>query len=167
MRKRSPEKLNPEDFTDIIEKTPLVSVDLIVENNQGQILLGMRTNEPAKDCWFVPGGRILKDELITEAVKRVAKEELAIEVPMDDTEFVGVFEHLYETNFALKEGFGTHYVVLAHKIKIDESSIPNLPQDQHSQYKWFDKTEIVNDPKVHPNTKEYFVAHSKKRIDLL
>ena len=55
-------KLSSADFTTIIKSTPLVSIDLIVRNIEDNVLLGKRTNRPAQGCWFVPGGRVLKDE---------------------------------------------------------------------------------------------------------
>ena len=76
----------------------------------------MRNNEPAKGFWFVPGGRILKNERVSEAFERIMKEELGLDVSYQDAELVGVFDHMYDTNFANKQGFGTHYVVITHKI---------------------------------------------------
>ena len=54
--------LDKDTFSTVIQNTPLISIDLIVENKKGQILLGKRVNEPALGYWFVPGGRIFKDE---------------------------------------------------------------------------------------------------------
>ncbi|MCJ8315249.1 MAG: GDP-mannose mannosyl hydrolase, partial [Saccharospirillaceae bacterium] len=34
-------------FQSIVKHTPLVSIDLIVRNSKGQILLGKRNNKPA------------------------------------------------------------------------------------------------------------------------
>jgi colanic acid biosynthesis protein WcaH len=45
-----------ETFKTVIASTPLISIDLIVRNNQQQILLGKRLNKPAQGYWFVPGG---------------------------------------------------------------------------------------------------------------
>ena len=45
----------------IINATPLVAVDLIIENRNKEILLGKRVNRPAQGYWFVPGGRILNN----------------------------------------------------------------------------------------------------------
>ena len=56
--------LNKQAFTEVIDRTPLVSIDLVVENEKGEILFGLRKNRPAKDYWFVPGGRILKNETL-------------------------------------------------------------------------------------------------------
>ena len=34
------------------------------QNKKSEILMGIRSNNPAKDFFFVPGGRILKNENI-------------------------------------------------------------------------------------------------------
>jgi hypothetical protein len=39
---------------------PLVSFDLIIRDPDGRALLRLRTNDPAKGFYFVPGGRILE-----------------------------------------------------------------------------------------------------------
>ncbi|HGU2589280.1 TPA: NUDIX domain-containing protein, partial [Escherichia coli] len=52
--------LHSQDFATIVRSTPLISIDLIVENEFGEILLGKRINRPAQGYWFVPGGRVLK-----------------------------------------------------------------------------------------------------------
>ena len=56
--------LEKELFSSIIENTPLISIDLVVKNHENKILLGKRINKPAYNSWFVPGGRIYKDEKI-------------------------------------------------------------------------------------------------------
>lgn len=35
-------------FQTIVQHTPLVSIDLIIKNAQGQVLLGRRNNRPAQ-----------------------------------------------------------------------------------------------------------------------
>jgi len=49
--------LSQEDFATVVRSTPLISIDLVVENERGEFLLGQRTNRPAQGYWFVPGGR--------------------------------------------------------------------------------------------------------------
>jgi colanic acid biosynthesis protein WcaH len=68
--------LEPQLFAALVEHTPLISIDLVIENSQGEILLGERTNRPAQGMWFVPGGRILKDELMQDAFLRLTQDEL-------------------------------------------------------------------------------------------
>ncbi len=40
--------LSTQDFATVVRSTPLVSIDLIVENAQGEYLLGKRTNRRRK-----------------------------------------------------------------------------------------------------------------------
>jgi len=155
MTNEKPVKLNHGDLIQVVKNAPLVSIDLIVTNNRNEILLGLRKNEPAKDYWFVPGGRILKNECIAHAFKRITKEELGIEMAYEQAEFLGVFEHFYQSNFAQEEGFTTHYVALAHQINISENSL-QLPKTQHQEYKWLSKDSVSREEKVHPYTKAYF-----------
>lgn len=163
MADEKPLKLNREELAELIRLAPLVSIDLIIENSAGKILLGMRNNEPARGFLFVPGGRILKNERVADAFKRIVKDELGIEADYRDTELIGVFDHIYDTNFVHQPGFGTHYVVLAHRIKIDDN-IDITSDDQHSELLWLDKTELLNNEKVHPHTKAYFEMNLKGLI---
>jgi colanic acid biosynthesis protein WcaH len=158
-----PAKLNRDELVQVVRLAPLVSIDSIVENSAGKILVGMRNNEPARGFLFVPGGRILKNEQIAEAFVRIMKDELGIDTDYRDAEFIGVFDHMYDTNFARRPGFGTHYVVLAHRIKLKDN-VDITPDDQHSELLWLDKNEILSNEKVHPHTKAYFEMNLKGLI---
>ena len=68
--------LEKEVFTTVIDSTPLVSIDLVVVNEHEKVLLGFRTNKPAKGLWFVPGGRIQKNESLACAFNRLTNQEL-------------------------------------------------------------------------------------------
>ena len=54
--------LQQEEFARAVAALPLVSVDLLVVNPGGQLLLGQRRNAPARAWWFTPGGRVRKNE---------------------------------------------------------------------------------------------------------
>ncbi|MHC5074389.1 MAG: NUDIX domain-containing protein, partial [Planctomycetota bacterium] len=104
-------EIKDDEFINVIKLTPLVSIDLLIKNADGKYLLGLRENEPAGNYWFVPGGRIKKDERISDAFKRITLDELHQEANIEKARFLGVFEHIYKTNYACAAGFGTHYVV--------------------------------------------------------
>ncbi|MCP4987743.1 MAG: GDP-mannose mannosyl hydrolase [Colwellia sp.] len=148
--------LEKEIFSTVIESTPLVSIDLVVLNKQGQALLGQRLNRPAKGFWFVPGGRILKDEAMADAFKRLTKDELGTEYSIEQAKLFGPFDHFYTDN-VFGDDFSTHYVAIAYILKLDQE-LDNLPMDiQHNGYKWFDVEELMNDDGIHQNTKNYFL----------
>ncbi len=148
-------KLSQNDFLSIIDSTPLVSVDLIIENAKGEILLGKRLNRPAQNFWFVPGGRIQKNELIEDAIKRVSKVELGFELSVSDATLLGAYNHIYTDNFAAAKGINTHYVALGHKFTLQNN--PQLKLDnQHELMRWQPVDALIMDEQVHPNTKLYF-----------
>ena len=149
--------LNSSTFSNIIENTPLISIDLIVKNDNGQILLGKRVNKPALNSWFVPGGRIYKDETLDDAFARIVKDELDLVISRDQASFYGLYEHFYNDN-VYNDDFSTHYIVLAHEINI--SDIPDT-NTQHSSYKWFDIQELLADENVYKYTKDYFTNKGK------
>lgn len=140
---------------EVVRNTPLVSIDLIIRNQDHDVLLGLRVNQPAKDTWFVPGGCIAKGEHIEEAFERVARMELGASLSLRQTRFLGVFEHFYDENFAEVPGFGTHHVVLAYEAAVPDLARENLGQ-QHSDYRWWSQAEILRSSAVHPYTKAYF-----------
>lgn len=145
--------LQPDIFQTVVTHTPLVSIDLIVRDGAGRVLVGLRSNRPAKGSWFVPGGRIAKDESIAAAFARITAAELGEEIAIDRARFRGVFEHFYPDCFA-GEQTSTHYLVLAWQLQVD--GFDNLPAAQHSHYRWLAPAELVNDDRVHENTKVYF-----------
>jgi len=69
-------KIDKKHVLEIIEATPLVSIDLVIRNPSNKVLLGKRNNRPAMGYWFVPGGRIFKNETINQALKRISEVEL-------------------------------------------------------------------------------------------
>lgn len=146
--------LEKERFLAVINDTPLVSIDLIVTNENGQILLGQRCNRPAQGYWFVPGGRIQKNEILDHAFERISLNELGVVLSRKQASLLGVYEHIYSDNFANVEGVGTHYVVIAYKIAAKSQTLL-LPQEQHSSYVWMNEIDLANNQQVHPNTKAY------------
>lgn len=143
-------------FKIVVASTPLVSMDLVVRNASGQVLLGERTNRPAQGYWFVPGGRILKNEMFDAAFERLTYAELGVALSLSEAQFLGPYEHHYTDNFS-EEGFSTHYVVLGYEVALDVS-IESLPTEQHQAYQWWDIESLMVSDKVHQNTKDYFLT---------
>ena len=133
-------------WTTVVSNVPIPSVDLVVRTNQG-VILARRQNEPAKGEWFVPGGRIQKGESLEEAVHRVAREELGVDVVIEEE--LGAYDHRYETADVEDVG-GKHYVAHGYVVR-PESDILNLDK-QHSEAKYFNLDTL---PSVHSNVMAY------------
>ncbi|MGG4675518.1 GDP-mannose mannosyl hydrolase [Providencia sp. Me1] len=149
------QRLALDTFKTIVASTPLVSIDLVICNSKNQALLGLRNNRPAQGYWFVPGGRICKDETFDIAFQRLTVDELGIDYNINDAKFIGHYQHLYQDNFS-DDNFSTHYVVLGYLIK-EDLDLNKLPLEQHRNYQWWNIDELLNSSEVHDNTKAYFI----------
>ncbi len=149
--------LDDKRFLEIVDVMPLVAVDLIIRNSQGQVLLGKRRNRPAQGLWFVPGGRIRKSELISDAVVRISQSELGIRIRGDETGFFGVFEHIYDDNFLGAADISIHYISLAYECELKDDSQVKL-DGQHSDVRWWGTDEIQKSEEVHKYTRGYFAG---------
>lgn len=138
------------EWATIVRNVPIVSIDLVVfaprESGTG-VVLAKRENEPAKGRWFVPGGRVRKGERLREAVHRVAREELGVDVEIE--RLLGVYEHHYDVADVADAG-GKHYVPVGFAVRTDAASFDL--DDQHSAVRVFGADEL---PDVHPYTRAY------------
>lgn len=146
--------LDRDSFLSVVRDAPLVSIDLLLVGADRRILVGQRINEPARHCWFVPGGRIHKDETLAQAFERISKAELGLTLRRDQAQFIAPFEHFYHSNFAAAPGIRTHYIVLAHRIELGQHTL-HLPADQHSGYRWVDRDELASAEDIHPYSRAY------------
>ena len=149
----------PKDFIRLVELGPLVSIDLLVVNARGELLVGQRTNRPAQGDWFVPGGRIAKGETLEAGFAAISLRELGQAMVLADATLAGAYTHLYEDNFLGREGIAAHYVALAYRIDL-ALDLAALPADQHGAYRWVAPTapEAARDDGIHDNTIAYFPA---------
>ena len=145
--------LEKELFSSIIGNAPLISIDLVVKNSENKILLGKRLNKPAKNSWFVPGGRIFKDEKIEDAFKRITQDEIGRTYDIKTAKFKGVYQHFYGDN-VFNDNFSTHYIALGFELIIKEE-LP-LNTKQHEKYKWLSEDELLNSDEVYTYVKDYF-----------
>jgi len=66
--------------------------------------------------------------------------------------FIDVFEHFYDDS--VYKVVPTYCVNLAYEYEVEK--IPDLPTDQHSEYRWFSIDELLESKQVHKYTKDYF-----------
>ncbi|MGO0307328.1 GDP-mannose mannosyl hydrolase [Endozoicomonas acroporae] len=142
-------------FKTVVASTPLVPIDLIIRNKQGHVLLGLRNNRPAQGYWFVPGGRIQKDERLDDAFSRLVSVELGTAAGFDQASFLGLYQNFYLDNFSV-DSFSTYYVVLSYELML-EIDLCDFPEEQHCDYHWFTVDELLSSNQVHQHTKDYFL----------
>ncbi|WP_081645747.1 GDP-mannose mannosyl hydrolase [Litchfieldella anticariensis] len=148
--------LSDKAFQDVVHCTPLISLDFVVVNPNGEWLLGKRVNRPAQGKWFVPGGRVLKGERLDNAFCRLMQGELGIDTNRENAHFLGVYEHFYEDS-VFGEFLSTHYVVLGYMVELS-LDLKTLPDTQHASFRWWPLSELLASQDVHANTQAYAQA---------
>lgn len=67
-------------FLFVSQLTPMVNVDLLIQNDRGETLLTWREDEFYGPGWHVPGGVIRFKEYAKTRIEKVAQSELGVEV---------------------------------------------------------------------------------------
>lgn len=149
--------LSDDVFREVVRATPLVSIDLVVDNREGEFLLGRRLHRPAQGSWFVPGGRIRKNERLDDAFLRLTEVELGQAIGRSSARFLGVYEHFYQDSVFGDgpQAISTHYIALAYRLSASDFSPDRLPSRQHDSWRWWSSAEAVQEPLVHAMTLAY------------
>ena len=163
--------MNTEDeYLSIIQNTQIVSIDLIIYNEKGHVLLGKRKNKPAQNMYFTPGGRVFKLEQFQDAISRISKNEVGSE--LSNGKLHGVYHHIYPQNFK-NDLFSTHYINFAYAFdkdtNVNTSNLKNTHgndqyTDQHHDFKWFSISDLLTSTEVHENVQKYFQDHPANQI---
>lgn len=127
--------IEPELYKEIIKNMPISCVDVAIVSN-GKVLLVNRKDAPAKNLWWLPGGRVIKGETMKMTALRKAKEEVGIEC------YVGPIIHTDETIFS--DG---PFDIPIHSINScfllypkNPNQIPYL-DNHHSDFRWINSIE--------------------------
>lgn len=153
------------EFIEVLDRTPLISIDLLIQNSDKKFLLGLRKNRPSQDKWFVPGSRIKKGIHFQDAFIDLLRVELGDEYKHIQSEFLGVYEHYYFDNVGGIPGISTQYFVLAQYLQVDfVIDLNRLPMEQHNSWKFWSVEELLESDDVHEYTKGYFTSPSKTLI---
>ncbi len=90
------QKLPYDQFIKSFELAPRIAVDLWLKNENGGVLYTKRNIEPYKGLWHLPGSFLLKGEAVTDCVRRLAQEELGLEIKESSFKLRNLEEDLNE-----------------------------------------------------------------------
>lgn len=125
--------IEPKLYETILENMPIVCCDVVIRNEDTKkYLLVKRGDEPAKDQWWVVGGRLYKNEKPYKCAIRKVKEEVGI-TKIKRCEYVDIDSTVFETGY---HGIPVHSVNLIYLITVSGKPKVNLDKSC-STYDWF------------------------------
>jgi len=115
---------------------PLVGIGVFVENDFGQILLGLRKGEHGGGKWGLPGGHLEHNETFRRVCQREVFEETGIIILTESEPYkVGFVNSKFEES-------GKHYVTLFFHTKMEGGSLANREPDRCEEWRWFHRNEL-------------------------
>lgn len=140
-------------YDDILKTMPILCVDIVLVKNN-KILLMFRKNEPAKNSWWFPGGRVFKNETLKQTIDRKLKEEVGVEIYHGCEQLT-----ITETNFQTgPRNIPVHTINITYLIHNFVGEI--LIDDNHSEYDWFSE----KPDNLHPEVSRVFDILKQKEI---
>ena len=118
----------------IHQNMPINCVDVVLKTTDRGFLMIKRKEEPAKDQWWLPGGRVLRNESLVSAAKRKVLEETNLRIKSLD-KIVNGYELLFRGD-PFDHGGGTHSICTCYSAEVKDLS--SLKMDEcHSESKVF------------------------------
>jgi len=132
-------------YKKFVSLMPICCVD-IVFNVGKKTYLFKRAYEPAKDEYWLIGGRILKGESLKTAAIRKAKEEVGVDVEI--IRMIGLYENFFKISRfdTKKERYGAHAISICFLAKPKNKDFKLSLNDEYSDHKIITK----NDKNLHP-----------------
>jgi ADP-ribose pyrophosphatase YjhB (NUDIX family) len=134
--------LSPEEFDAIYSKVPRLTVEIIVKNKDGAVYLTKRAIQPCKGLWHLPGGTVRFGEPMVEAVRRIARRELGIEVNAVENEGYIEYPSHYLNGLDSPVGIVFEIVKYGGSLNTNEESedhgwFLSLPENMHADQDQF------------------------------
>jgi len=131
-------KLSEDKWRSCVNSMPIFGIDMIIFSRENGVLMGKRINNPAKDKFFVPGGRVYKNEKMKDAFNRILRSETGLTFPFEKTTSMGLYEHFYNVTSWSTIDCSTHYIIEARLIEVQPEKIKlKINFDlQHTNCEW-------------------------------
>jgi colanic acid biosynthesis protein WcaH len=122
-------------YKKIMESIPIVCIDVIIMNEKNEYLLVKRKNNPLKNKFWMVGGRLYKNEMLADGIKRKVNEEIGVK--KCSIKYVGFFEEFFnKTEQNINSNF--HAISFVYKALINSKTKIKI-DNQSIEYKWFKK----------------------------
>ena len=139
-------------FYFVSQLTPLINVDLLIKNKQGQVLLTWRDDKFYGPAWHIPGGIIRFKEKIKDRIAKVAQLELGgkVKFAAEPIHIRGLINNERD----IRGHFISMLYLCALDSDLDLSKAYRAGDPKQGEWAWHDKAP-VNLLKVHEPFRKY------------
>ena len=137
MKRDDEHALDQEEYSYIYSRVPRLTVEIVVRSHAG-VLMTLRNIDPCKGLWHLPGGTVRFGERLTEAVRRIARRELGIQVRA--VKLLGYIEYPSHSEIGLDCPVGIAFEVARYggSVRANEESrdvtwFTELPSNMHAE----------------------------------
>jgi len=116
---------------------PRIGIGVMIQNERGEVLLGLRKGSHGEGEWSFPGGHLEFGEKIFETAKREVKEEVDLDV--NEFEIISVADEMRYI-----ESDGKHYVNIGILAKYEGGEPKVSEPDKCEKWEWFSLDDLPN-----------------------
>lgn len=146
-------------FAKIHEVMPIFCVDLVIERGN-KFLLMRRDVEPDKGAYWLPGGRLRRNETIMGAANRLAQGETGLSVQV--VKFLDYTDCHFKAD-PFGHGKGTHTVSLVFLCRAVGGEA--VADRNHTRIEWWDGVPRWNQPSPMPSVVEALIDKARQEVN--
>jgi len=154
---RPPGWLPKAEFDSIFSRVPRLCVEVVIVAPERGVLLTRRDIPPNVGAWHIPGGTVLFGEPLVQSVKRVARDELGLEVAVG--EMLGYIEYPSHYNNGLDSPVGIAFATEvvpgypeAEELREGCEWFSSLPEGLYEEQRDFLMQRVGLEPSGHAST---------------
>jgi 8-oxo-dGTP diphosphatase len=137
------------------KKYPKVGIGVMIQNEKGQVLLGLRKGAHGAGEWNFPGGHLEFGETVLETAKREVKEEAGLDV--DPIDLISVADEMRYIKSDDK-----HFLNIGVKASYNGGEPKVMEPEKCEKWQWFDLNDLPD--KILDGTFQIIQNFKAKRI---
>lgn len=117
------------------KKYPRIGIGVMIENERGELLMGLRQGSHGSGEWCFPGGHLEFSETLADSARREVREETGLEIGKLD-----LISLADEMRYIKSDG--KHYVNIGFKGEFIGGEPKLMEPDKYKEWRWFNKNEL-------------------------
>lgn len=143
-RDTTEKRLPDEIYSRALDRFIISTLDIAVFNPAGELFLGKRAWEPAKDLFWIIGGARNRGESFEETAQRLCKAELGLEIDPQRFQALDFYSYAFPRRRQVPEENGVHTDTHVFSVQLTDAETEALqPNEEYTETMWIRPDEVV------------------------